>query len=593
MENNVAFPIAGGLAGMGTYSTIGGIGVVGSFGGIGIGMIGMTTVGTVVGSAIYGAVEGIGNGDSAAFVAMGLGAVGGAGVASTVGGIGIGFSGSAFGIGIGSMAAAGGIFGLGIYGLAKMFANSKTSEPIAETFNRMEENISYMEAYNQAMMELNPLFADLIWEQQFSQLEIENELKMLKAQTKANTRSFFEFQSKNIEDTYFYTEFNSTELESLEKFIWQLDTTALGHTNTINSFSIKNNILVSGSDDSTIGLWNIETGEQIYSFFCQQEVQAVTIYSQSIAGSGFDRTITSWKSSDKTLERIISKYRNSNSHDNVIYALISSNKEDLLISGSADCTIKVWNSITGNLKFTLYGHADTVNTLAISSCDRFLISGSTDRTIRIWDLTTPLKEPYVVNGHFYEVTAVAITPNGKYFISAAKDNYLKMWCMKTKKVICAFENNIDNINSIAVSGDSKTIAVGSAKGTVQLWDLVTRKLVQSIEACSPVIFSENGKYLITSDVNNRIRVWQKNFGRDRLSDRSYVNAQWWEILGVTINSSHTDIKSAYYRLVKQYHPDINSTKEAKKIMSIINRAYQEFKINYQSHIPISNSLHND
>ena len=54
-----------------------------------------------------------------------------------------------------------------------------------------------------------------------------------------------------------------------------------------------------------------------------------------------------------------------------------------------------------------------------------------------------------------------------------------------------------------------------------------------------------------------------------------------------------NIKSAYYSLVKQYHPDINPTKEAKEIMSIINRAYQEFKINYPSHISITNSLHND
>ena len=580
MENNVAFPIAGGFAGVGTYSTIGGIGIVGSFGGIGIGMIGMTTVGTVVGSAVYGAVEGIGNGDSAAFVAMGLGTVGGAGVASTVGGIGIGFSGSAFGIGIGSMTAAGGIFGLGIYGLAKMFAKSKTNEPIAETFNRMEENISYMEAYNQAMMELNPLFADLIWEQQFSKYEIEDELEMLKAQIKANTRSFFESQPKITEDTYSHTKFNSTELELRKNFIWQLEITALGHTNTINSFSIKNNILVSGSNDGTVSLWNIETGKQIYSFFCQQEVQAVAIYHQSIAGSGFDRTITSWNLSDKTLERIISKHRNQNSHDDVIYALISSNKEDLLISGSADCTIKVWNSITGNLKFTLHGHADTVNTLAISSCDRFLISGSADRTIRIWNLTTPFKDPHVIKGHSYEVTAVAVTPDGKYFISAARDNYLKIWCMKTIKVIYAVKSNIDNINSIAASRDSKTIAVGNTNGTVQLWDLATRKLIQSIEACSPVIFSKDSKYLITSDVNNRIRVWQQNVGRDRLSCKNYVNAQWWEILGVNRNSSCTDIKAAYYSLVKQYHPDINSTKEAKEIMLTINRAYREFRTNY-------------
>jgi len=51
MENNIAFPITGSMAGAGIYSTIGGVGLVGGFGGIGIGLFGMTTTGTVVGSA--------------------------------------------------------------------------------------------------------------------------------------------------------------------------------------------------------------------------------------------------------------------------------------------------------------------------------------------------------------------------------------------------------------------------------------------------------------------------------------------------------------------------------------------------------------
>jgi hypothetical protein len=85
MKESLAFPIGGGVAGVYTYSAFGGMGIVGGFGGIGIGMIGMTTAGTIIGSAIYGAVEGIENRDSSAFAAMGLGAVGGAGVSVAIG----------------------------------------------------------------------------------------------------------------------------------------------------------------------------------------------------------------------------------------------------------------------------------------------------------------------------------------------------------------------------------------------------------------------------------------------------------------------------------------------------------------------------
>lgn len=135
MKKDVFFPVGGGIAGASVYSTIGGIGVVGGFGGLGVGITGMTAAGAVIGSAFYGAAKGIEDGDATAFVATGLGAIGGIGASTIIGGIGVSFGGSAFGIGMCSMASMGGVFGLGVYGLAKMFSSSHTCEPIAETFN--------------------------------------------------------------------------------------------------------------------------------------------------------------------------------------------------------------------------------------------------------------------------------------------------------------------------------------------------------------------------------------------------------------------------------------------------------------------------
>ena len=590
MENNITFPLTGGAVGAGIYSTIGGVGIVGGFGGIGIGLVGMTATGAVVGSAIYGAAQGIGDGDSSAFAAMGLGAIGGAGIASTIGGVGISFGGSAFGIGVGSMTAMGGVFGLGIYGLAKMFANSSnTKEPIGTTFNRMEEKISYMEAYCQAMMELNPLFSDLLWEQQFAELEIDEELKTLKAQIKAKNQfnlkwniynKSFEFNSENIEDTYFHATPNSVKIELQEKFTWQSIRTLSGHIRTINSFATKNNILASASDDNTISLWNIDTGRQIYSFFEPQEVHSVAINNRILVAGGFSKKITSWKLNNNTLEHIFSKEQHSNNHKNAIYDLIFNNRGDLVMSGSADQTIKIWNSATGSLKVTLNGHSGSINALSISPCDRFLISGSVDQTIRIWDLTTPFAKPQIINGHSQAVTAIAITPDGNYFVSASRDKSIKLWCIKTYKCIHIFENQTDQVNSIAISPDSKTIAIASSDGIVQLWNLVTKEISQTINACSPVIFSDNGKYLITGNSHNRIEIWQKIVDNCPLNHKSYLSTKWWEILGIERNSQPTNIKAAYYNLARQYHPDINSSQQAKEIMSIINQAYQESQINF-------------
>jgi curved DNA-binding protein CbpA len=47
----------------------------------------------------------------------------------------------------------------------------------------------------------------------------------------------------------------------------------------------------------------------------------------------------------------------------------------------------------------------------------------------------------------------------------------------------------------------------------------------------------------------------------------------YEILGVKPGASLIEIKTAYKRLVKEYHPDISKKSNALEMMKKINRAY--------------------
>ena len=50
------------------------------------------------------------------------------------------------------------------------------------------------------------------------------------------------------------------------------------------------------------------------------------------------------------------------------------------------------------------------------------------------------------------------------------------------------------------------------------------------------------------------------------------------MLGVERNASQSEIKTAYYNLARQYHPDINTSNETEKMMKIINQAYHQAQI---------------
>ncbi|MGL5943195.1 MAG: J domain-containing protein [Waterburya sp.] len=49
------------------------------------------------------------------------------------------------------------------------------------------------------------------------------------------------------------------------------------------------------------------------------------------------------------------------------------------------------------------------------------------------------------------------------------------------------------------------------------------------------------------------------------------------VLGVEQNANITEIKTAYYNLARQYHPDINTSNKSKKMMQIISQAYHQAK----------------
>ena len=52
-----------------------------------------------------------------------------------------------------------------------------------------------------------------------------------------------------------------------------------------------------------------------------------------------------------------------------------------------------------------------------------------------------------------------------------------------------------------------------------------------------------------------------------------MNKDYYEILGVSKDASQDEIKSAYRKLAKKYHPDVSDDKEAEKKFNEVQEAY--------------------
>jgi WD40 repeat protein len=53
-----------------------------------------------------------------------------------------------------------------------------------------------------------------------------------------------------------------------------------------------------------------------------------------------------------------------------------------------DCTVRIWDMMTGRYTRTLKGHTKSVKSIAFSNYGNMLAAGSIDGTVRLWDMTT-------------------------------------------------------------------------------------------------------------------------------------------------------------------------------------------------------------
>lgn len=153
-----------------------------------------------------------------------------------------------------------------------------------------------------------------------------------------------------------------------------------GHTDGIMCLQFDHSVLITGSYDTTVRVWDIETGKLLRILTGHARgVRALMFDDSKLITGSMDRTIRIWNYRTGECVSVLRGHT-----DGVLSLHFDS---DLLASGSADNTIRVWNFREKSF-MTLRGHTDWVNSVHIHSPTHTLFSASDDTTVRMWDLNT-------------------------------------------------------------------------------------------------------------------------------------------------------------------------------------------------------------
>ena len=343
--------------------------------------------------------------------------------------------------------------------------------------------------------------------------------------------------------------FGSKYLNQL--FVWEWKSESYiykqqGHMNDINliAFSPEGGQLASGADDGRIKVFDISSSNCLITFTDHTAkitgLQYALNKSNLLISSSLDGTIRAYD---------LIKYKN--------FRIMTTPKQTQLICCSVDYSgeivaagsldtynIFVWSIKTGDLIDVLNGHTGPVSCLAFSHINDILISGSWDNTVKMWELYTKkgISETYEHNS---KITAIALSPNDKEVAVSTLNGELYTWDIDTgsiKNILdvskdiwggrlneekIAAKNATRNkyLNSIHYNLPGNLLICGGNSQYVLIYDMQYQILVKKFvlthnRSLNGLLYKLNSKY-----DNNKTLLQQDNNGLDSEDELEYNNKQ--------------------------------------------------------------------
>jgi len=258
-------------------------------------------------------------------------------------------------------------------------------------------------------------------------------------------------------------------------------------------------------------------------------------------------------------------------HDGPVRCVAFSPNGQLVLSGSDDNSLRVWDASDGASVQTLRGHGSAVHSCTFSPDGQNILAGdddrvfvwnlagyeesrvlhstvfrghedavlsarfspdgqkvvlaSRDRTASLWNAATGKALQKFQEGHDFLVSSAQYFPNGKWIATGAGDNTVRIWNATAGTELVAFAPT-GRIGTLAISPDNRWIATGSAGNDVQIWaapsgqaavkpaalDALEKPIAQLTghqAVVSALAFSLDGQWLASGDDIGRVRVWRR------------------------------------------------------------------------------------
>ncbi|MHC4626231.1 MAG: protein kinase domain-containing protein [Planctomycetota bacterium] len=277
------------------------------------------------------------------------------------------------------------------------------------------------------------------------------------------------------------------------------------------------------------------------SFISDRSIQTVSEHSDTVTSVAFspnanilasgsaDNTVKLWNIQGATAGvadavPVLSHLRTFSGHDGQVMSVAFTSGGRRLASASCDGTVKLWDVNTGAELLSIDHDPFDVFSVAFPPDDTQIATGGSENTIRLWDAERGafLKE---LGGHVDIVYAAVFTPDGRRIVSCGGDRNVKVWDSATGDIVQTFKDHEDEVNALALIADGKHIVSGGWDFVIRMWDMSTSQEVQTLkgheDGVKALAYSADERRIVSGSADDTIKIWDRDTGACVLTLRGH------------------------------------------------------------------------
>ncbi|MCG9129046.1 hypothetical protein JT359_15770 [Candidatus Poribacteria bacterium] len=334
------------------------------------------------------------------------------------------------------------------------------------------------------------------------------------------------------------------------------------HSGVINSisFSPDVNTLAVGTENGTVQIWDITTGELLKTFTTQEYISGVEnvfflpdgrtlIVMSSYKVDLWDVAKGQLKKTLSAIENRITDYNVNNipSMSTGVGSYKHSIRSDGIIAASSsyDGTCHLWN-IAKRKKIRTFKVGSSRFSIPISFSSDLGTLASANRSIKgpmqgsvweinLWDVNSQTQQKiHETDDLIFEIPFLVFSPDGN-LLACFIDNAIQIWDVNTGRKKKRLKGHKNVVSTVAFSSDNRTLVSASYDNTIRVWDVDTGKekkeLIGYGGAFREVSLSADTQLLSLSGIGTGVtHLWNTNTGQHENTFIKHKKPVWGGVL---------------------------------------------------------------